>query len=110
MTENKMVGWHHRHEFEQTPGDSEGQVSLACCSPRGHKDSDTTRRLHKKQTKTTFHCMAIPQFPYPFTHGKCLGCLQFGDIINNASMNIYEWVFFFLVTSINCSRIEYQGG
>ena len=36
VTEDKMVGWHHwlnRHEFEQTPGDSEGQGSLACCSP-----------------------------------------------------------------------------
>ena len=36
MTEDKMVGWHHRlngHEFEQTPGDNEGQGSLACCSP-----------------------------------------------------------------------------
>ena len=35
MTEDEMVGWHHRlngHEFEQTPGDSEGQGSLACCS------------------------------------------------------------------------------
>ena len=34
MTENEMVGWHHRlngHESEQTPGDSEGQGSLACC-------------------------------------------------------------------------------
>ena len=33
-----MVGWHHRlngHEFEQTPGDSEEQGSLMCCSPRG---------------------------------------------------------------------------
>ena len=40
-----MVGWHHPlngHEFEQTPGDSEGQGSLACCSPWGHKESDTT--------------------------------------------------------------------
>ena len=38
MTENEMVGWHHRlngHEFEQTSGDSEGQRSLACCSPWG---------------------------------------------------------------------------
>ena len=45
MTEDEMVGWHHgldRHEFEQTPGDGEGQVSLACCSPRGHKESDMT--------------------------------------------------------------------
>ena len=37
MTEDEMVGWHHRlneHEFEQTLGDSEGQESLACCSPK----------------------------------------------------------------------------
>ena len=36
MTEDKMAGWHHRlnaHEFEQTPGDSEGPGSLARCSP-----------------------------------------------------------------------------
>ena len=36
MTEDEMVGWHHRlngHEFEQAPGDGEGQGSLACCSP-----------------------------------------------------------------------------
>ena len=34
------------HEFEQTLGDSEGQGSLACCSPWGHKESDTTERLN----------------------------------------------------------------
>jgi len=36
MTEDEIVGWHHRlngHEFEQAPGDGEGQGSLACCSP-----------------------------------------------------------------------------
>ena len=41
MTEDKMVGWHHQfngHEFEQTLGHSEGEGSLACCSPWGHKD------------------------------------------------------------------------
>ena len=40
-TEDEMVGWHHRlsgHEFEQTPGDGEGQGSLACCNPCGHKE------------------------------------------------------------------------
>ena len=45
LTEDEMVGWHHRlngHEFEQTPGDSEGQGSLACCSPWSRKESDTT--------------------------------------------------------------------
>ena len=45
MTENEMVGWHHQlngYEFEQTPGDDEGHVSLECCSPLGHKESDRT--------------------------------------------------------------------
>ena len=52
MTENEMVGWHHplnRHEFEQTLGDGEGQGSLACCSPWGHKESDTTERLNNNK-------------------------------------------------------------
>ena len=47
MTENEMVGWHHRlngHEFEQVPGDSEGQRRLACCSPWGHKELDMTEQ------------------------------------------------------------------
>ena len=49
MTENEMVEWHHQHnghKFEQTPGDSEGQISHACCSPRGHKEPDTTECLN----------------------------------------------------------------
>ena len=49
VTEDERVGWHHRfngHEFEQTLGDSEGQGSLACCNPWGHKESDTTARLN----------------------------------------------------------------
>ena len=43
MTEDEMVGRHHRlsgHEFEQTPGDSGGQRSLVCHSPWGHKELD----------------------------------------------------------------------
>ena len=45
ITEDEMVGWHYRlngHEFEQIPGDSEGQRRLVCCSPWGSKDLDTT--------------------------------------------------------------------
>ena len=48
MTEEEMVGWHHRlhgHEFEQTPGNGEGQGNLVCCSPWGRKELDTTKRL-----------------------------------------------------------------
>ena len=40
-----MVGWHHQfdgHQFEQAPGDGEGQGSLACCRPQGH----TTEQLN----------------------------------------------------------------
>ena len=46
-TEDEMVGWHHwlsGHEFEQTPGDSEGQGSLTCCNPWGRKESDMTEQ------------------------------------------------------------------
>ena len=51
-TEDEMVGWHHwfsRHEFEQTPGDSEGQGSLGCCSSWGHRvrrDLATEQQQH----------------------------------------------------------------
>ena len=44
-TEDKMVGWHHRldgHEFEQALGVGDGHGSLACCSPWGRKESDST--------------------------------------------------------------------
>ena len=49
MTEDEMVGWHHRlngHEFEQALGVGDGQGSLMCCSPQGHNDSDTTEQLN----------------------------------------------------------------
>ena len=49
MTEDVMVGWHHgldRHEFEQALGLGDGQESLACCSPWGHKQSDVTEQLN----------------------------------------------------------------
>ena len=52
MTEDEMVGWHHRlngHEFEQALGVDDGQGSLACCSPRGCKESDTTEQLNNKK-------------------------------------------------------------
>ena len=45
VTEDEMVGWHHKlngQELAQTPGDSEGQGSLACCSAWSHKEMNTT--------------------------------------------------------------------
>ena len=49
MTGNETVGWHHQlngYEFEQTPGVGDGQGGLACCSPWGHEESDTTEQLN----------------------------------------------------------------
>ena len=51
-TEHEMVGWHHWlnvHEFEQPPGDCEGQGSLGCCSPWGRKESDTTEWMNSNK-------------------------------------------------------------
>ena len=49
MTEDKMAGWHHQlngHKFEQALRGGEGQGSLVCCSPWGHKASDMTEQLN----------------------------------------------------------------
>ena len=49
MTEDEMVGWHHRldaHESAQAPRVGDGQGGLACCSPGGHKESDMTEQLN----------------------------------------------------------------
>ena len=49
MTEDKMVGWHYQlngHEFELTLGVGDGQGSLECCGPWGHKELDMTERLN----------------------------------------------------------------
>ena len=52
MTEDELVGWHHQlngHEFEQTLGNSEGQGSLACCSPWGHEELDMAWQLNNNK-------------------------------------------------------------
>ena len=48
-----MVGWQYRldgHKFEQALGVGEGQRSLACCRPWGHKGLDMTERLNNKSS------------------------------------------------------------
>ena len=56
-TEDEMIGWHHwldGHEFEWAPGVGDGQAGLACCTPWGHKESDTTEQLN-----WTINCFTI---------------------------------------------------
>ena len=58
-----MVGWHHQldgREFEQTPGDGEGQGSLVCCSPWGWKEWDTTERLNNNNLLSGLVKLARP--------------------------------------------------
>ena len=53
MTEDEMVGWHHQlngYEFEQAPGIGDGQGSLECYSPWGHKELDMTEQLNPLAT------------------------------------------------------------
>ena len=60
-----MVGWHHRlngHDFEQTQGDSEGQGSLAWCSPQGHEESDTTWPLNNRNNTSRIRTQALCVF------------------------------------------------
>ena len=76
-----MVGWHHRlsgHEFEQTPGDSERQSSLACCCPWSHRELEATQRLNNSNMKFYFTSTvsdSIPgqhSFPLSSLHYLCL--------------------------------------
>ena len=52
MTEDEMIGWHHRlngHELEQAPVVGDGQGSLACCSQWGHSEADMTEWLNNNK-------------------------------------------------------------
>ena len=69
VVDDEMVRQHHRisgHEFQQTPGDGEGQGSLACCSPWCHKEMDTTEQLNNNKkslltAKTNKVYLSIPR-------------------------------------------------
>ena len=58
VAEDEMIGWHHRldgHEFESALQVGDGQGSLACCSPWGHKEFETTEWLNNKDTDTSWY-------------------------------------------------------
>ena len=63
MTEDEMVGWHHRldgQEFEQAPGVGDGQGSLACCSLWGCKESDTIEQLNNMFKLSSWDLPGVP--------------------------------------------------
>ena len=62
MTADEMVRWHLRlngQEFEQTLGVGDGQGSLACCSPWGHKESDPTEWLNRLTDDIIYHIIGL---------------------------------------------------
>ena len=65
-----MVGWHrlNGHEFEQAPGDDEGQGSLACCSPWGYEELDMTKLLNNSNKRDQHNSI---------TQAPCLWLLEF---------------------------------
>ena len=82
-----MAGWHHRlngHEFEQAPGDSEGQRSLVCCSPWGHKEVDVTERLNDNnkggRVGRHWHCSHISCLSTPRARPGPRSCLAAGRV------------------------------
>ena len=61
-TQDEMAGWHlwlNGHEVKQPLGDGDGQGSLVCCSPWGHKESDTTERLRTKNLFNIYFSTSI---------------------------------------------------
>ena len=61
ITQDEIVGWHHHlngHEFEQALGVGDGQGSLVCRSPWGHKESDMTERLNWTDSIFAFHLLS----------------------------------------------------
>ena len=74
MTEDEMVGWHHGlngHEFEQAPGDGEGQRSLACCSPQDCKKLDMSEQLNNNNKEGKYFSKQI-KIPLEIVKNKIL--------------------------------------
>ena len=76
-TEDEMVGWHHRfngHEFELAPEVGDGQGSLVCCSPRDHKESDTTEWLNWTDSECSPKCDRSRMFRMSLPEVNCCYC------------------------------------
>ena len=79
MTEDEMIGWHHRldgHEFEQVPGVGDGQGGLACCSPWGRTELDTTKRLNNNNPAIKFLSISTKELKTLLIQNSAHGCLK----------------------------------
>ena len=95
-TEDEMVGWHHQldeYEFKQAPEVGDGQGSLACCNPRGYKESDMTEWLNWTEPLSRVQLFCNP-----------LDCSPPGSSVHEIfQARILEWV------AISFSDYTYNG-
>ena len=98
MTEDEMVGWHHwlnGHEFEQAPGDGEGQGSLACCSPWDQSQQQQNVSIHSPPHPPPTSISIPGKYPsvliihQPSTHHHWLSN-SFPSVFNNC-LSIHGW-------------------
>ena len=95
VTEDEMVVWHQRlsDEFEQAPGDGEGQGSLACCSLWGCKESDMTEQLNNnslEDSELLWHSPCPIAYQEPVVYNTLVVYLKFKS----------REIFFFLFLSL----------
>ena len=84
-----MVGWHHwlnQQEFGQAAGDGEGQGSLVCCSPWGHKELDMIEHLKNNKRKVQ---LTVDSYPLPY-----LRPVADGNLWSNKEKIVYSASFF----------------
>ena len=112
-TEDEMVGWHHLlngHEFEEAPGDSEGQGILEYCSPWDCKESDITRQLKNNNIKTNECRLQKFQFTIDMRYQYIFFChLQVSLVLCNTYISENPFVnqisvsfTYILIIEMNC--------
>ena len=110
MTEDEMVEWHQwliGHEFGWTPGVGDGQEGLACCSPWGCKESDTTELLNGREMWNNNHILWIKNsiiyfgsdmwFAYIFPRSVvclCISLIVFLCCAEAFSFDVVQLVYF----------------
>ena len=94
MTENEKVGWHHQlngHEFEQAPGNANGQGSLACSSPWGHTESDMIEQMNNNKythTLSIYHLckFLVKQLKFSFIYTNHFPLQEFPANLENSAV------------------------
>ena len=112
MTENEIVGRYHRlsgHEFEQALGVSDGQGSLACCSPWGHKELDTTEWLNwtdspwKLLALDPIWSLSLGHLSFHHSGSHCSKCLSAENALTTLLLWILSCLAYVSLNSHQCS-------